>query len=74
MRNWIKQIEEKAQTTQTNTCKVLVGNKCEKPDRVVTKEEGQILANDFNLSFFEASNQNINEIFNYLNTEIMKLN
>ena len=71
MRNWIKQIEEKA---QTNACKVLVGNKCEKPDRVVTKEEGQILANDFNLSFFEASNQNINEIFNYLTTEIMKLN
>ena len=71
MRNWIKQIEEKA---QTNTCKVLVGNKCEKPDRVVTKEEGQKLANDFNLSFFEASNQNINEIFNYLTAEILKLN
>ena len=71
MRNWIKQIEEKA---QTNVCKVLVGNKCEKPDRDVTKEEGQKLANDFNLSFFEASNQNINEIFNYLTAEILKLN
>ena len=36
-RNWIKQIEANA---QTNVCKVLVGNKCDKSDRVVTEEEG----------------------------------
>jgi small GTP-binding protein len=74
IRNWIKQIEANA---QTNVCKVLVGNKCDKPDRVVTEDEGQKLAQDFNMSFFETSaktNQNVNEVFNFLTTEILKSN
>ena len=74
IRNWIKQIEANA---QANVCKVLVGNKCDKPDRQVTEEEGKNLANDYNMAFFEASaktNQNINEIFNFLTTEILKSN
>ena len=56
------------------TCKVLVGNNCEKPDRVVTEEEGKKMADKFSLAFFEASpktNQNINEVFNYLVQEIL---
>ena len=72
IRNWIKQIEANA---QTNVCKVLVGNKCDKPDRVVTEEEGKKLADDFNMSFFETSaktNQNVNEVFNFLTQEILK--
>ena len=74
IRNWIKQIEANA---QTNVCKVLVGNKCDKPDRVVTEEEGRKLASDFNMSFFETSaktNQNVNEVFNFLTQEILKNN
>ena len=74
IRNWIKQIEANA---QTNVCKVLVGNKCDKPDRVVTEEEGKKLAEDFNMSFFETSaktNQNVNEVFNFLTEEILKTN
>ena len=57
-----------------NICKVLVGNNCEKPDRVVTEEEGKKMADKFSLAFFEASpktNQNINEVFNYLVQEIL---
>ena len=72
IRNWIKQIEANA---QTGVCKVLVGNKCDKPDRVVPYEEGEKLAKDFNMSFFEASaktNQNVNEVFNFLTSEILK--
>ena len=72
IRNWIKQIEANA---QSGVCKVLVGNKCDKPDRVVTEEEGRKLANDFSMSFFEASaktNQNVNEVFNFLTQEILK--
>ena len=52
LRYWIKQIEAYA---QTNVVKVLVGNKCDKPDRVVREEEGRNLAKDFNMSFFETS-------------------
>ena len=74
IRNWIKQIEANA---QTNVCKVLVGNKCDKPDRAVTEEDGKKLADDFNMSFFETSaktNQNVNEVFNFLTSEILKSN
>lgn len=74
IRNWIKQIEANA---QTGVCKVLVGNKCDKPDRVVTEEEGKKLAEDFKMSFYETSaktNQNVNEVFNFLTEEILKNN
>jgi Ras-related protein Rab-8A len=72
IRNWIKQIEANA---QTNVRKVLVGNKCDKPDRVVTEEEGRKLADDFGMNFFETSaktNQNVNEVFTFLTQEILK--
>ena len=74
LRNWIKQIEANA---QTNVKKVLVGNKCDKPDRVVTEEEGKKLADDFNMNFFETSaktNKNVSEVFNFLTQEILKSN
>lgn len=72
IRNWIKQIESNAQAT---VCKVLVGNKCDKPDRKVSFEEGNKLAQDYKMSFFETSaksNQNVNETFTFLTQEILK--
>ncbi len=74
IRNWIKQIEANA---QSNVCKVLVGNKCDKTDRVVTEEEGKKLADDFQMMFFETSaksNKNVTEVFNFLTQEILKNN
>ena len=56
---------------------MLVGNKCDKPDRVVTEEKGRKLADDFSMSFFETSaktNQNVDEVFNFLIQEILKAN
>ena len=73
IRNWIKLFEE---NDMSNVCKVLVGNNCDKPDRKVTEAEGKKLADDFNIAFFETSpktNQNINEVFNYLVREILKM-
>ncbi len=74
IRNWIKQIEANA---QTNVCKVLVGNKCDRPDRAVSEEEGKNLANDYKMNFFETSakaNKNISEVFNYLTSQILASN
>ena len=72
VKEWIKRIEA---NTQGNVRKVLVGNKCDKPDRVVTEEEGEKLADDFAMKFFETSakvNQNVDEVFKILTREILK--
>ena len=72
IRNWIKQIEQNAQNT---VCKVLVGNKCDKNDRAVSFEEGQKLAKEYGMEFFETSaksNTNVNETFTFLTKEILK--
>ena len=42
----------------------------------MTKEEGENLAKEYNISFFETSaknNINVNETFNYLTEEILKV-
>ena len=73
VKNWIKQIEQNA---RSNICKILVGNKCDKPERVITEEEGIKLGKFYNMNYYETSaktGQNINEIFDYLTHEILKV-
>ena len=74
IRNWVKQIEQNA---QTNVCKVLVGNKCDKPDRKVSYEEGKQLADEYGMQFFETSaksNMNVSETFTSLTNQILESN
>ena len=72
--NWIKQVEAHG---EKNLVKVLVGNNCDKLDRVVTEEEGKKLAEIFSIGFFETSpktDKNVSEVFYYLIDEILKAN
>ncbi|GAB5032545.1 rab gtpase [Nannochloropsis oceanica] len=56
IRNWVGQIQQHA---DVHVNKILIGNKCDMtPLRVVTTEEGQSLANDFGIQFFETSAKN----------------
>ncbi len=71
VRNWINQIEAQG---DKSVKKVLVGHICDEDKRVVTKEEGKKLAEEYNIGFFESSarnNTNVSEVFNYLVKEIL---
>lgn len=64
--SWLKQINE---SQPQNMAKIIVGNKsdCSDKDRQVTFEQGQRLAQKYNVQFLESSakeNTNIQEIFN----------
>ena len=53
IRNWIGQIQQYA---NRHVNKILVGNKCDMLDeKVVSTEEGQKLAAEFGISFWECS-------------------
>nr|CCF17540.1 RabE GTPase protein [Micrasterias denticulata] len=74
IRGWIRNIEEHA---SENVCKILVGNKADMEDRrVVSKEQGQALANEFRIKFFETSAKadiNVEEAFVCIARESKKL-
>jgi len=64
IRNWIRNIEQHA---SDNVNKVLVGNKVDMDaKRVVSTAQGQKLADEYGIKFFETSaktNQNVEEVF-----------
>ena len=67
VKNWINQIKEEVSNKVTI---ILVGNKIDDEDhRVVSTEQGEKMANDFGLMFFECSAKsgvNIDSTFNEL--------
>ena len=63
--NWIEKIKE--ETAEPNL--VLFGNKIDKDDRVVSRDEAEKFAKKMNLKYFETSaklSQGINEGFDYI--------
>jgi len=73
VKTWMAQIEQFAE----NVCnKVLVGNKCDlEDDRAVTRDEGEEMAKNYGINFYEASaksNLNIAEAFGDLAKQVLK--
>jgi Ras-related protein Rab-8A len=70
--NWVKTIREEA---DVKVVIVLAANKCDfEQKRQVSKEEGEKLAQELNLTFFECSakdNKNINETFDDLVSKLV---
>ena len=70
VKNWIKQIEAHA---NPNVVKVLIGNKCDRPDRKIDTARGKALAEENKMAFFETSaknNINVKETFYHTAKEI----
>ena len=70
IKKWMKDIEE---NTFEKVYIVLVGNKCDSLDRVITEEEGINLAKEHNIDFLETSAKNDKNIFELLYNRINKL-
>ena len=73
VRNWMTQIEQHA---AENVNKVLIGNKCDvaPTERAVTPAQGQKLAEEYGVPFFETSaksNTNVEEAFTSIASDIM---
>ena len=70
--NWLKQIETHA---SPGVAKVLVANKTDLPNRVISTERGQALAEEYGLKFFETSaktGSNISEMFYEIADQIVR--
>ncbi|CAG9329442.1 unnamed protein product [Blepharisma stoltei] len=70
IRNWMQQIKMHA---NKNPAKVLVGNKCDRPDEKISTEQGEALARELGIKFFETSartNICVNETFYHIAKDI----
>lgn len=68
--NWMRQINQHA---SEDVCKILIANKCDMPERVITYEEGKKLADSYGLKFYETSakeNLNVQDAFKCIAKEV----
>ena len=73
VRDWLKEVEKYA---NDNTVKLLVGNKSDRRDRVVTPEEGQALAAELGVPFIETSARsadNVEQAFTRMADDLTQL-
>ena len=74
IRDWMAQIQ--ANTKKDELGFVLLGNKCDMEPRVITEEQGNKMAEELKINYFETSalnGQGINEAFEQLARDIMKI-
>ncbi|OMJ81316.1 hypothetical protein SteCoe_18239 [Stentor coeruleus] len=70
IRKWNQEIEKYA---IFNVSKVLIGNKYDLPEKIISAEQGQMLADELGIQFFETStkdNINVTETFYYIVKDI----
>ena len=60
LKNWMKEIKN---NNYINSYKILVGNKCDSLDRVITEEEGKKFADYYKMDYIEVSAKNDKNIF-----------
>lgn len=73
MREWLLEVDKYA---QADTCKLLIGNKSDRTDRVVTEAEGNALARELNMPFLETSArtaENVETAFIKMAEQLIKL-
>ena len=73
--NWINSLEENVNLKEKVL--ILVGNKCDKEKREVSKEDGIEYAKSFNIKYFETSaktGDGINEVFLQIYQDLYELN
>ena len=73
IRDWMEQIVSNTQKDELGL--VLLGNKCDVEPRAVSEEQGNKMAGELGISYFETSalsGQGINEAFEQLTRDIMK--
>jgi len=70
---WLKQIKSNIQIEQVSL--ILIGNKCDIKDRIISKEKGEKFAEDLNISYFDTSalsGEGVNEAITRLAKNIVK--
>ena len=72
VRDWLLEVDKYA---QADTAKLLIGNKSDRTDRVVSQEEGAALARELNMPFLETSARtadNVEAAFKEITEQLIK--
>lgn len=73
VREWLREVERYA---SPETCKLLIGNKSDRNDRLVSEAEGAALARELSMPFLETSArtaENVEQAFNRMAEDLIKI-